>query len=222
MIARVPDDRLRVLVSGAAGSVGLACAAAFAARGAQLILCDHDGVGLAAAGDSLHAFSRYCDVVSESSVAIFAAEIAAKFPSIDVLINAAGRRYIRSLGMVQMSRALLPLLRRAEGNRLIVNVMPSGGFVADGMFPNCGSRESFDRLTEALAEQVRGTAISVASIAPRLTSPRLSQPAEDEANAYRLEQVDAIETAEHIAALVSAERPGWEIHSRSASKRRYI
>ncbi|MFL6740546.1 MAG: SDR family oxidoreductase [Sphingomicrobium sp.] len=165
------DSGLRVLISGAADGVGLACAYAFAERGAELILTDSDGAGLTRATDAVGGFSRFCDVVSEASVAVFAAEIASRFPTIDVLINAAGRAYVRTLGMMLMSRALMPLLRCGNGRRLIVNIAPAGGFVPAGsMFPYAGSREGFDGLSEALAEQTRGSQISVVSITPRLRS----------------------------------------------------
>jgi len=127
MSGAAANRNLRVLISGAAGGVGLACAYVFASRGAQLILCDSDGTGLTRASDASGGFSRFCDVISESSVAVFAAEIDAKFDSVDVLINAAGKGYVRTLGMMQMSRALLPVLRRGSGRRLIVNVAPAGG-----------------------------------------------------------------------------------------------
>jgi len=71
------DSGLRVLITGAADGVGLACAYAFAERGAELILTDSDGAGLTRATDAVGGFSRFCDVVSEASVAVFAAEVAA-------------------------------------------------------------------------------------------------------------------------------------------------
>src|SRR5690242_9192967 len=100
------NDRLRVLVSGAASGVGLACAEAFAARGAELVLTDHDGTGLTRAAERLGAHSRFCDSISDASVAILAADIAEQVPSLDVLINAAGRAYVRTLAMTRMTRAL--------------------------------------------------------------------------------------------------------------------
>ncbi len=169
-MSRFAADRgLRVLITGAADGVGLACAHAFGERGAELILADSDGAGLTRATDAVGGFSRFCDVVSEASVTVFAAEIAARFGSVDVLINAAGRAYVRTLGMMLMSRALMPLLRRGDGRRLIVNIAPAGGFVrTTSIFPYAGSSEGFAGLSDALAEQTRGSQISVVSITPRL------------------------------------------------------
>ncbi len=197
---------LRVLISGAADGVGLACAYVFAERGAELILCDSDGTALTRATDAAGGFSRFCDVISDASVSVFASEIDAKFESIDVLINAAGDGYVRSLGMMQMSRALLPLLRRGSGRRLIINVAPAGGMTASGMFPYASSREGFQGLSDALADQTRGSMIDVVSIAPNLRFELGEKP---EAPFYRLERVDEAGTAERILELVAAARPEW-------------
>lgn len=172
------------------------------------MLTDSDGAGLTRATDAVGGFSRFCDVVSEASVAVFAAEIASRFPTIDVLINAAGRAYVRTLGMMLMSRALMPLLRCGNGRRLIVNIAPAGGFVPAGsMFPYAGSREGFDGLSEALAEQTRGSQISVVSITPRLRSG--SAEAGGATPFYRFEHVDEDATAADVFGLVEASRPEW-------------
>ena len=207
---------LRVLISGAADGVGLACAYVFADRGAELILCDSDGTSLTRASDAAGGFSRFCDVISEASVSVFASEIDAKFDSIDVLINAAGDGYVRSLGMMQMSRALLPMLRRGCGRRLIVNVAPAGGMSASGMFPYASSREGFQGLSDALADQTRGSMIDVVSIAPNL---RFELGANPETPFYRIERVDETGTAERILGLVAAARPEWRQRAMRRSRR---
>ena len=163
------DDRPRVLISGAASGAGLACAEAFAERGAELILCDWDGIALTRAAKQLGAFSRFCDAGAERGVEIFVEEIGQRFGSIDVLINAAGRGYVRALTMMRMSRAAMPLLRKGRGYRLIANIAPAGGFSQrETIFPYAGSFASFARLSETLVEQCRGTEIDVACITPRI------------------------------------------------------
>jgi NAD(P)-dependent dehydrogenase (short-subunit alcohol dehydrogenase family) len=205
MSGRAANQNLRVLISGAGSGVGLACAYVFGSRGAELILADSDGVALTRASDEVGGFSRFCDVVSESSVAVFAQEIAAKFGSFDVLINAAGKSYVRTLGMMQMSRTLLPALRRGTGRRLIVNVAPAGGLKRSGMFPYGSSREGFQGLSDALADQTRGSQIEVVAITPDLTFD--GQAAEGPL--YRIERPDDEGTACRILDLVTAARPEW-------------
>ncbi|WP_028969301.1 SDR family oxidoreductase [Sphingomonas sp. URHD0057] len=206
----VAGDRPRVLITGAGDGAGFACACAFAERGAEVILCDIDGVALTRANDLVDGFARYCDVVSEASIAVFAAEIADTFPSLDVIVNAAGRGYVRSLGMMRVSQALLPLVRRARGRRFILNVAPAGGFaLKESMFPYAGSREGFQRLSDALSDQVVGTGICVLAVTPRR---RLNAhpPASDQP--YFLERADDSELAERIVRTVAASRPGWRHH----------
>jgi NAD(P)-dependent dehydrogenase (short-subunit alcohol dehydrogenase family) len=209
MTSAAANRGLRVLVTGAADGVGLACAYVFGERGAEIILCDSNGTGLTRATDAVGGFSRFCDVVSEASVSVFADEIAAKFGSIDVLINAAGKAYVRTLGMMLMSRALLPVLRQGSGRRLIVNLAPGGGFVpAGGIFPYAGSREGFEGLSGALAEQTRGSQISVVAVAPRLRRGAGDRPTAA-SPFYRLERVDDEATAAEVLDLVVLECPEW-------------
>jgi NAD(P)-dependent dehydrogenase (short-subunit alcohol dehydrogenase family) len=193
----------RVLIAGGARGVGRACADALAACDAELILCDVDGTALTDAAGKLGAFSRYCDAAEELSVAIFAAEIAEKFGSIDVLINAAGRGYVRALSMMRLARTFMPLLRQGSGRRLIVNVAPAGGYVASrDMFPYASSLGAFERLSEALAEQVKGTSIEVATLVPRLLRGPRVNPA-DSIGLYQLQRVDEEHTASRIVELVA-------------------
>jgi short-subunit dehydrogenase len=206
MTAHVRHHAPRVLIAGGAGGVGLACAQSLAASGFELILCDIDGIALTRAAEQLHAFARFCDSIEENSVAIFAAEIAEKFGGIDVLINAAGRGYVRALAMMRMTRTFMPLLRRSTGRRLLVNIAPAGGFVAsDGMFPYASSLGAFERLSEALSEQVKGTSIEVATIAPKLMRGRLVNDC-SASQLYQLRRVDEQHTADRVAALVEAVR----------------
>jgi NAD(P)-dependent dehydrogenase (short-subunit alcohol dehydrogenase family) len=216
MSGAAANRNLRVLISGAASGVGLACAYVFANRGAELILCDSDGTGLTRVSDGTGGFSRFCDVISESSVAVFAAEIDAKFDSIDVLINVAGNGYVRTLGMMQMSRALLPILRRGNGRRLIVNVAPAGGMSRSAMFPYASSREGFQGLSDALGDQTRGSMIDVVSINPDI---RLAPAEGAESPFYRIERIDEDATAARIVDLVAAARPEWRQREPRRSRR---
>ncbi len=201
-------EPLRVLITGGGGGPGLACAEALAASGAEIILTDCDGIALTRAADRLGAFSRYCDAIGDSSVEVFATELANLFPSIEVLINAAGRGYVRTLAMTRMTQAMLPLLRRAAGCRLVVNISSAGEFgTRDEIFPYASSLEAFDRLSERLRQQVRGMGVEVVNIAPKLLPDNANSRWSD--RLHELQQVDEQDMAERILDLIAAARPDW-------------
>lgn len=169
----VPEDRPRVLITGACRGVGRACAEALARCGTELILSDNDAAVLGETASELGAVARFCDVASEASVAVFAADILERFPELDMVINAAGGGYERTLGMYRVSRALLPALRRGRHNHLLLNVPPSDEDAAAAIFPYASSEQAFHRLSAALAAETRGTGIAVLIGDPR--TRRVSQ-----------------------------------------------
>lgn len=146
---------------GACRGVGRQCAEAFASRGAQLILADIDSEALAEFGEELGATTRYCDVASEASVTVFAADVLAQFSELDLVINAAGGGYERTLGMYRVSRALLPCLRKGKQRNILLNVPPSAEHSQDEIFPYASSQQAFQRLCAALAAEARGSSVRV-------------------------------------------------------------
>jgi NAD(P)-dependent dehydrogenase (short-subunit alcohol dehydrogenase family) len=165
-----------VLITGAATGLGRACAEAFNARGAELILCDNDAQALREVTDELGAIGRFCDVASEASVAVFASDIIESFHSIDLLINAAGGGYERTLGMYRVSRALLPALRRGPHYKLMLNIPPDED-AGVAIFPYASSGQAFQRLSAALAAETKGTGVSVLIANPEAS--RISQVVPD-------------------------------------------
>lgn len=153
--------RPRVLITGACRGIGRACAEALGKNGAELILCDNDAEKLSELAESLGAIGRFCDVASEASVAIFAADILDTFPVLDMVINAAGGGYERTLGMYRVSRALLPALRRGTHLNLLLSFPPADEEVDAGIFPYASSGQAFQRLSAALAAETRGSSVKV-------------------------------------------------------------
>jgi NAD(P)-dependent dehydrogenase (short-subunit alcohol dehydrogenase family) len=199
MTSAAANTNLRVIVTGAGEGIGFASASAFAARGAELILTDHDPEALTKAAEFLGAYSRFCDVLSESSADIFADEIEQDFGTFDILVNAAGNGFVRTLGMMRMAKALLPVLRKGSGARLIINVAPSSDpCPKHQLFAHAGSQAGFRTLSDALAGQTRGSSIGVVTVTADSSFDT---------------------TAERIVGIVRSARPEWVFRPPAARRR---
>lgn len=179
----------RVLITGAASGIGLACAEAFAAKGARLILSDIDGRALARVATRLEAIAAIpCDIASEPEVAAFAVEVERIAGGIDILVNNAGIGYlgafedtsiaawrrvidINVMGMVLMTRAFLPAMRQAGTRATIVNLASTAGFAPTaGMAAYAASKHAVVGLSEVLAMELSGEPITVTIVAPGIVN----------------------------------------------------
>jgi NAD(P)-dependent dehydrogenase (short-subunit alcohol dehydrogenase family) len=82
----------RILVTGAANGLGLACATRFIAEGALVLLADIDSENGTAAAASLGENAGFiaCDVANRADIAAAITEIVTNWGGIDVLVNNAG------------------------------------------------------------------------------------------------------------------------------------
>ena len=85
------EDR-RILVTGAANGLGLACATRFIAEGARVLLADIDTANGAAAAAALGENAAFiaCDVASRADIDAAINTCVARWGGIDVLVNNAG------------------------------------------------------------------------------------------------------------------------------------
>jgi NAD(P)-dependent dehydrogenase (short-subunit alcohol dehydrogenase family) len=171
-----------VVVTGAFGALGQAAVAAFAKAGCRVAAVDHaseapetlNGHGLAING---------CDLTHPASAKAAVDQVIAHFGAIDALINVAGgfvwetladgspdtwdRLYaINVKTCANMCRAAVPHLL-ASGGR-IVNIGANGALkAAAGMGAYAASKSGVHRLTEALAEELKGK-VAVNAVLPSI------------------------------------------------------
>jgi short-subunit dehydrogenase len=178
-----------VLVTGAASGIGLECARAFAKRGANLVISDINAAALGKVQSDIAAMgveclAQTCDVSSEESVEQLAAAVHESAAPLDVLVNNAGVAFlggfqetpiaewrriyeINVLGIVHCTRAFLPAMRGAGGERKIVNVASAAGFSPlPNMSAYAASKHAVVGLSEVLAQELHDTDVSVLVVCP--------------------------------------------------------
>lgn len=154
------EQELCVVVIGAASGIGAAFAAAMAERGARLVLADRDEMALARLSHELGAATVNCDVLDERSVAAMFDSAEAELGRIDLLINAAGTGYVRTLGVMRASREFA---RRPRTDRAyIVNLAAEPD--AAGGIEYAGSTLAFNRLSEGLARAIESPELKILTL----------------------------------------------------------
>ena len=177
-----------VLITGAAGNLGRAVAAAFAARGARLVLVDRDAQALRTAfgEDDAQRICLAADLLDAAQVDAALATAVARFGRVDALCNLAGgfrmgeavhetsaatwdflwKLNVRTL--LEMAHAVVPHMLGHGGGR-IVNV---GAFSAQrgvaAMGAYCAAKDSVIRLTEAMSAELKERGINVNCVLPTI------------------------------------------------------
>jgi NAD(P)-dependent dehydrogenase (short-subunit alcohol dehydrogenase family) len=177
-----------VVITGAAGNLGAAVAARFAALGARLALLDRSADRLAQARDELDLPSATLllptDLTAPASVAAAVDEVVAKLGRIDVLANIAGgftmgpplhetpdpdwdlMMDLNVRSVFHTCRAVLPHMLREGGGR-IVNVSARAALEGKArMGPYCASKAAVLTLTESLAAEHKLDGVNVNCILP--------------------------------------------------------
>jgi NAD(P)-dependent dehydrogenase (short-subunit alcohol dehydrogenase family) len=173
-------------ITGASGALGSAVAKAVVSQGCRAALIDH-------IHDTPHGLTDGDDVLilggvdltdTESAKAAIDAA-AGRFGGLDVVLNIAGGfswetveggdaetwRKLFRLNLetaANVCRAAIPHLKRSKAGR-IVNVGANGAVkAAHGMGPYGASKAGVHRLTEALAEELKGSGVTVNAVLPSI------------------------------------------------------
>lgn len=88
------------VITGAAGTIGAATAAAFKRQGAEVVLLDLDGDAARAAAKTLGGLGLPCDVTQRKSVAAAFDAVAAAYGGVDILVSNAGAAWTGRIGEV--------------------------------------------------------------------------------------------------------------------------
>jgi NAD(P)-dependent dehydrogenase (short-subunit alcohol dehydrogenase family) len=192
------------VVTGAASGIGRGIAHALARRGCHLALADIDVAGLERTKELLREHDRAAtnlrvschrlDVADRAAVAAFPAEVLAARPSVDLLVNNAGVAVggtfeqvseadfdwlfsINFWGVVQMTRAFLPLLRQSDDARLI-NISSIFGIVAPAeQVAYAASKFAVRGFSEALRHELEGSTVGVTVVHPGGVNTNISDSA---------------------------------------------
>ena len=187
-----------VLITGASSGFGAAAARAFGAQGAKLLLgarrVEHLKKVAAAArqAGAANAEFHFLDVSKTKSVDDFLHWARKKTVRVDVLINNAGgalgmdtvaegndadwetMMQTNVLGVLRMTRAVLPLIPRDAGGS-IINVGSYAAHTAyEGGAAYCAAKAGELQITRALRLELNGTGIRVSTVDPGLAKTDFS------------------------------------------------
>jgi short-subunit dehydrogenase len=171
-----------VLITGASGGIGAACAAAFRERGARLALTARSEEGLRRAGGS-DAVIVAGDITQAATRERVVEAAAGRFGTVDILVNNAGMglyapswntppeqmRALFELNLfapIEMIRLVAPLMR-ARHSGAIVNISSIAGKVTLPWLPlYSASKFALSSLTEALRMELMGDGIQTMNVCP--------------------------------------------------------
>lgn len=180
-----------VMITGAAGNLGVAVAHAFLNAGAQLILVDHSPARLPdlypeLADTAAHLFAPPTDVADAASVAAMMAEVAGRYERIDVLINTVGVYRagtplhamplaeadfmfgLNARSVFVMCQAVIPLMLR-QGYGKIINTASRAALHGEiNQAAYSASKMAVVRLTESMAGELKDAGINVNCVLPGL------------------------------------------------------
>jgi NAD(P)-dependent dehydrogenase (short-subunit alcohol dehydrogenase family) len=189
------QSRPVAIVTGASGGIGEATARALHAAGYRVFGTYRRPPATKSPGIEYLA----CDVTSDESVKTAVGEVLTKAGGIDLLVNNAGVGLLagaeessleqaKSLfdvnlfGVIRMTKAVLPIMRR-HGSGRIVNISSVMGLIpAPFMALYAASKHALEGYSESLDHEIRGSGVRVVLVEPAYTRTSF------EGNVYQADQ----------------------------------
>ena len=183
-----------VLITGASSGIGAACARAFAAAGARLILAARREERLHELAATLDAETHVLtlDVRDRAAVQANIALLGPNWSNVGVLVNNAGlaagfepviegdpQDWDRMIdtnvrGLLEVTRATVPhMVSRGRGH--VINL---GSIAGRETYPNgvvyCATKAAVDRITRGLRMELLGTGVKVSTVDPGMVETEFS------------------------------------------------
>lgn len=190
-----------VMITGASEGIGRSFAETFAKKGHDLVLVARNAEKLEAlaqelkANYAIEAYPFAADLIPVGAAKAIFAEIEEQNITIDILVNNAGMMQVEKLhecdldtlnrliqlniqSLVNMSYHFVkPMITRGKGK--LINVGSIASFMPTPNFAAYGASKAFVlSFTEGLAEELRGTGVTVTCVCPGMTQTKMLDHAE--------------------------------------------